>query len=177
MAVEIEKTFMNNLGSIGFKISQLYGAFYVNPVEKSVIEDSNVLIMTPEKFDAILRYMPELENQIGLIIIDEIHNINKGNRGLGFEFFIQRLLIKYSNKNCRFVVISAVLPNAEDFAEWISGSRKQLQTSNWRPSRLLIGTLTWGTDPITNNDKIEIAYTHQSSDNKLKKLKPEWDNS
>jgi len=174
LAVEIEKTFTKSLGSIGFKISELYGAFYINPVEKSVIEDSNVLIMTPEKFDAILRYLPELEDEIGLIIIDEVHNINKGNRGLMFEFFIQRLLNKYSHSNCRFVVISAVLPNAEDFAKWIANSQKQLKTSTWRSSRLLIGTLTWDTDPINNNKKIEIIYTHERNDNKLKKIKPTW---
>lgn len=154
LAVEIEKSFKKSLGSIGFKVSEIYGKFELNPAEKVLIGQNRIVVVTPEKFDAILRYFPEMWDNIGLIVIDEGHIIDPNERGLNFEFFIQRLLIKFKDKDCRFLFISAVLPNADEFAKWITGSPGQLVQSQWRPSRQMIGLLTW------SGKSASINYTH-----------------
>jgi superfamily II DNA/RNA helicase len=154
LAVEVEKSFRKSLGSIGYKVSEIYGKFELNPAEKFLIDQNQILIVTPEKFDAILRYVPQMWDNIGLIVIDEGHIIDPNERGLRFEFFIQRLLTKYKDKDCRFLFISAVLPNADEFAKWITGSPKQLVQSRWRPSRQMIGRLTW------TGEHASIDYTY-----------------
>jgi len=154
LAVEIEKTLQKSLASLGLKVSEIYGGFELTPAELTLIQETQILVATPEKFDALLRYMPEIEEDIGLVIIDEGHIVDPNERGLRFEFFLHRLLQRYRNKDCRFLFISAVLPNAKEFAEWITGSPDQLIQSEWRPSRLMLGRLTW------NGKQARIDYTH-----------------
>jgi replicative superfamily II helicase len=154
LAVEIEKTLRKNLNSLAIRVSEIYGGFELTPVDRTLIRETQVLVATPEKFDAFLRYMPEIEEDIGLIIIDEGHIVDPNERGLRFEFFLQRLLQRYKGKNCRFLFISAVLPNAKEFATWITGSPEQLVQSEWRPSRLMLGKLSW------DGRRARIDYTH-----------------
>lgn len=158
LAAQVEKNLQQSLGAIGFSVSEIYGGFDLNPIDDLLIEKSKILVMTPEKFDAIIRYKPEIRKDIGLIVIDEGHIIDPNERGLNFEFFLQRLLNYYKNKDCRFLFISAVLPNAEDFAKWITGSPDQLVESNWRPSRLMLGKLVW------NGSSVRIIYTHENNE-------------
>ncbi len=154
LAVEIEKTLRKGLASLGLKVSEIYGGFELTPAERTLIQETQILVATPEKFDALLRYMPEIEENIGLVIIDEGHIVDPNERGLRFEFFLHRLLKRYRDKDCRFLFISAVLPNAKEFAEWITGSSDQLIQSDWRPSRLMLGRLTW------DGKRARIDYTH-----------------
>ena len=156
LAAQVEKNLQQSLGSIGYKVSEIYGGFDLNPVDDLLIEESRILVMTPEKFDAIIRYMPKIKGKLGLIVIDEGHIIDPNQRGLKFEFFLQRLLSFYKDKDCRFLFISAVLPNAKDFAKWITGSSDQLVESNWKPSRLMIGRLVW------DGNSVAINYTHEN---------------
>ena len=115
-----------------------------------------ILVATPEKFDALLRSVPELAQGIRLVVIDEGHIVDPNERGLRFEFFIHRLRRMLPRPpRCRFVFISAVLPNAKDFAEWITGSPDGLVESSWRPSRLMLGRLTW------DGARARIDYTHR----------------
>jgi len=154
LAVEIEKTLRKGLNLLGLRVSEIYGGFELTPAERTLIQDTQILVATPEKFDAILRFMPEIEKDIGLIIIDEGHIVDPNERGLRFEFFLHRLLRRYRGKDCRFLFISAVLPNAEEFTEWITGSPEQLVQSEWRPSRLMLGKLSW------YGKRARIDYTH-----------------
>ena len=154
LAVEIEKTLRNSFASLELKVSEIYGGFELTPEERIMIQETQILVVTPEKFDAILRYLPEIEEDIGLVIIDEGHIVEFNERGLRFEFFLHRILQRYKDSDCRFLFISAVLPNAKEFAEWITGSPDQLIQSEWRPSRLMLGKLAW------NGKWARIDYTH-----------------
>ena len=154
LAVEIEKTLKMSLVPLGVRVSEVYGGFEISPSERLEVTESRVLVATPEKLDALLRFIPEMGDSIGLLIIDEGHIVDPNERGLRFEILIQRLLKQLQPRGCRFLFISAVLPNAEQFAEWITGSSDNLVRSNWRPSRLMIGRLNW------DGHRIELSYTH-----------------
>jgi len=159
LAAEVEQTLNQGLRPVGLKVSEFYGYYESNPVEELLVQESDILVITPEKFDAIFRYEHLLPENIGLIIIDEGHLIcsdkenflkRKKSRNIRFEFLLHRLLNKI--ENCRFVFISAVLPNARDVARWISGSSNQLLEKNWRPTRLMVGNLIW------NGKEVKIEY-------------------
>jgi len=155
LAVEIEQTLRRSLGVLGILVSQIYGGFEITPADIVYLNQYRILITTPEKFDALLRFVPELAVQLRLVIIDEGHIVDPSTRGLRFEFFVHRLLRRLRGKGCRFVFISAVLPNAAQFAEWITGSPDRLVESQWRPSRLILGRLKW------NGSQVRIDYTHE----------------
>lgn len=145
LAVEIENSLKKSFEPLGIRVSQLYGSYDLNPVEALLTEEARILIGTPEKLDAVMRYTPEVAEEIGLVIVDEGHIIDSGDRGLRYELFIQRLVRRYQRKGARIIFISAVMPNVEQFGEWITGQpgRQGLIESDWRPSQQMLGTLTW----------------------------------
>ncbi len=57
-------------------------------VEKN-LEKNNVLILTNEKMDSIIRHSAEWIDEIGLIIADEIHLIGDETRGPTLEMILQ----------------------------------------------------------------------------------------
>ncbi|MCI0626747.1 MAG: hypothetical protein L0387_34720 [Acidobacteria bacterium] len=119
---------------------------------------NRVLIVTPEKFDALLRFVPELNDQIRLLIFDEGHIVDPNHRGVRFELLVQRSLKRFRERGCPFIFISAVLPNAAQFSEWITGTPANLIESKWRPSRLLLGRLNW------YGRRVEVVYTHNDQE-------------
>ena len=155
---EIEGKLKKSFKNFDLKISEFYGGFDSNLYEISFIDDLNILILTPEKFDYILRLNPQIKDDIGLIIIDEGHIIGKPDeRGLNFEFFVYR--IQHYYEYCRFVFISGVLPNISDFSKLFSGSPDNIISSKWKPTDVYVGTLGW---------KNKVAKIKYLSKNRLK---------
>jgi superfamily II DNA/RNA helicase len=161
LAVEIEQTLGQSLRPLGLQVSELYGGFELTAADKLLIERTHVLVATPEKLDAFVRFSPELAQQIRLVILDEGHIISPPNfrflrqaRGLKYEVFLQRLVTRCERTRARIVFLSAVMPNADQFAEWITGDRNGLVSSDWRPSRLMLGEAVW------TGTTVDLEFTH-----------------
>jgi superfamily II DNA/RNA helicase len=154
LAVEVESSLRHSFHPLGIRVSELYGGFELNPIERLLMERTRIIVATPEKMDAFLRYDPEFANQIRLVIIDEGHIISLTERGVRFEFFLHRLITRFSDREVRFFFLSAVLPNIDEFAAWITGNPDNFIESDWRPSRLMLGELRW------NGRIARIDYTH-----------------
>lgn len=88
----------------------------------SVIEldepGSSIVVSTPEKFVYLLRHKPELADQISLVIYDEGHQFDTGQRGVTYELLLTSLKQKL-NPATQHVLISAVLSNADSIGEWL----------------------------------------------------------
>jgi Lhr-like helicase len=143
------------------QVSELYGGFELSAVEALLNERTQVLVATPEKLDAFVPFSPDLAEQIRLVILDEGHIISPPNfrsfrqsRGLKYEVILQRLVKRCERAGTRIVFLSAVMPNAEQFAEWITGDRDGLVSSDWRPSRLMTGEVVW------TGTAIHLEFTH-----------------
>ena len=154
LAVELESSLRQSFHPLGIRVSELYGGFELNPVERLLMKQTRIIVATPEKIDAFLRYDPEFAAQVRLVIIDEGHIISSTERGVRFEFFLHRLVTRFSSSDVRFFLLSAVLPNLDQFAAWITGAPDNTIESDWRPSRLMLGELRW-TGRIASID-----YTH-----------------
>ncbi len=116
-----------------------------------------VIVATPERFDAMLRLRPDLLSSIRCVVFDEAHMISNGERGIRLEGILTRLRLSALNgKVPRFVLLSAVLSNAEDLATWLGIVPNNVIGGTWRPSakRLLRWTedgrlrLHAGDDPL-----------------------------
>ena len=154
LAVEMESSLRESFHPLGIRVSELYGGFEISPIERLLTEQTRVIVATPEKIDAFLRYDPEFADRVGLVVVDEGHIISPTERGIRFELFLHRLITRLRDRNTRFFFLSAVLPNVDEFAAWITGSQDNVIESDWRPSRLMLGELRW------SGHVASIEYTH-----------------
>lgn len=145
LALEVESTLRESFAPLGVRVSQFYGGFDLSPFESALLGETRVLIATPEKADAILRYSPDLAKSIGLIIVDEGHIIDRSERGLRYEMFLHRLVRRFADRGIRVVFVSAVMPGEGQFTDWITNRPKEegLVATNWRASTLYLGILKW----------------------------------
>lgn len=78
----------------------------------------------------------KLMSSIGLVLVDEIHNLNDSTRGATLEGLLSRLLVRQEEAsrdipdpskrdpvgNQRILALSATAPNATDVASWLRGT-------------------------------------------------------
>lgn len=143
LAVEVENSLKDSFHPLGTRVSELYGGFELSPIERMMMDETRVVVATPEKLDAFFRTNPEYIEQVRLVIIDEGHIINLSDRGIHYELFIERLLRFLRAQSVRVLFLSAVLPNMAEFSQWITGDSENVIDKDWRPSRLLVGNLIW----------------------------------
>lgn len=82
-------------------------------------DDKTILILTPEKLVYLLRHRGDLIKKIGLIIFDEGHLFDEPHRGLVYELLISMLKGVFED-NVQKILISAVIPNADQINDWIN---------------------------------------------------------
>lgn len=95
----------------------------------------DVLFLTYEKFDSIVRHNPSWLKDIGLITIDEVHELGN-DRGATLEILITQ--VRNSFKEINFLGLSATVKNSKDVSDWLDAN---LVESNYRPVPLDIGIL------------------------------------
>ncbi|KAH0573614.1 RNA helicase [Spironucleus salmonicida] len=120
LASEITQKFKGQLNKLGFQVLECTGDENP-PVE--LINQANILILTPEKFDVITRKQvnSSIFSRQKLLIIDEIHLIGVSGRGNVLESIVCRtkLAIEQLQSPLRFVGISATIPNYKDIAQFL----------------------------------------------------------
>lgn len=79
-----------------------------------------ILVLTPEKLLYTLRHWPEISKHIGLLVLDEGHQFDSGSRGVTYELLVTALK-PLLPPNVQILLISAVIPNAAQIAEWLIG--------------------------------------------------------
>lgn len=151
LAYEIENSLDEIFHSIGVSVSHLYGGSLFSKLDEKVIDESDVIIATPEKAKAMLRGNNEILNQIKLVVIDEGHLLGADKRLIVNEIFYEELRHFIKQNNGRFLILSAVLPNAEDLAEWLTNSNENVFRENWRPSDERLGVLQWNGNSVDLN--------------------------
>jgi hypothetical protein len=143
LAGEVERHLAASLGLTGLRISGLFGGSEHVDYELRLIATTDVLVVTSEKFDLLLRNDDTLAERLALVVADEGHLLGEGDRGLRLEMVLTR--IRRIAPNARVLVLSAVLPNASEIASWLApaGTEPRSADVSWSPSRLRIGVFTW----------------------------------
>lgn len=116
LVTEVVGNFQARLESFGIKVRELTGDVHLT---KQQIEEANVIVTTPEKWDIITRKSGERAyvDLVKLIIIDEVHLLHD-SRGPVLEAIVSRTIkqIEETTEHVRIVGLSATLPNYEDVA-------------------------------------------------------------
>ena len=99
------------------------------------LESFDVLFLTYEKFDSVLRHSPEWLSNVGLLTIDEIHEVG-GGRGATLEVLLTEIKINYPS--IKLLGLSATIGNSNEVASWLNS---KLVKSDYRPVPLEMGVL------------------------------------
>jgi hypothetical protein len=143
LAFEVEQTLETTFEKLGYGVSHLYGGSQFSKIDRLQIENSRILIATPEKAKALIRADETIAKRIKLIVIDEGHLIGNDNRLIRNEMFFEELRHHIEENEGKFIVLSAVLPNAADIAEWLTQSKENVYANDWKPSTRRLGTLEY----------------------------------
>lgn len=92
---------------------------------------SDVIIVTSEKFDSLLRHRVEWLQKVKTVIVDEIHLLNDTHRGPTLEIVLT--ILRTSFPRVQLIGLSATIGNKEDLAAWLNAT---LVEDSWRPVRL-----------------------------------------
>lgn len=90
-----------------------------------LLQTTCVLVATPEKLIYVLRHAPELAEKIGLLIYDEGHQFDRGERGITYELLLTSLKSMVP-KGAQTILLSAVISNAKAVGDWLNGSASQV---------------------------------------------------
>jgi helicase len=106
------------------------------------LDKYDLLILTVEKMDSILRHHVSWIYNVSTIIVDEVHLLSDVRRGPTLEILIT--LLKQLLKNVQIIALSATIGNPEELAMWLNAD---LVEDSWRPVKLHKG--------IYHNNEIE----------------------
>ncbi|MGQ9781287.1 MAG: DEAD/DEAH box helicase [Nitrososphaeria archaeon] len=116
------------------------------------LKDRDLLVLTNEKFDSMLRLDPGWIERIGLIVFDEVHLLNEGDRGPVVEMLVSRFLS--SPVKTQIIALSATVSNYRDVASWL---KAEAVYNRWRPVKLIEGAYCSGKVVFSDGRTLETA--------------------
>ncbi|RZB59977.1 DExH-box ATP-dependent RNA helicase DExH17 [Glycine soja] len=127
------------------------------------ILEADIILTTPEKFDAVSRYGIEsgglsFFSDISLLLIDEVHLLNDP-RGAALEAIVSRIKIVSGNPKMksnplaqvRFLAVSATIPNIEDLAKWLEVPDQGIKRFGEEMRPVKLTTKVFGYAPAKND--------------------------
>ncbi|MCO6545986.1 MAG: DEAD/DEAH box helicase [Gilliamella sp.] len=146
LSYEVEESMEKTLSPLGFSSTLLYGGGQFSKLDKKLFENSSLIIATPEKAKAIIRADEELANKISLLIIDEGHLLGEEERLIKIELFIEELKHHINKNNGKIMLLSAVLPNTSDIAQWIAEDSNSVFKTDKTVADKRFGIIKWTRD-------------------------------
>lgn len=133
LAEEKYKDFSKQLGTFGFNVNKSTGSSRRSP--NKLFGNSNIVVLTYEKFDYYLRNFPSIVSQIGTVVVDEFHKLNDTDRGPHLEITVSRLL--KDHPEVKIVGLSATISNPDEIADWLEA--EQTNTGDWQKNEIIEG--------------------------------------
>jgi helicase len=115
------------------------------------LENNDILILTNEKMDSIIRHGSEWVDDVGLVIADEIHLIGDDDRGPALEITLTKL--KLLETHPQIIALSATITNANEMAQWLDS---ELVENKWRPVPLYEGVYDAGYVVMNDGREFEV---------------------
>ncbi|MBU5689621.1 MAG: DEAD/DEAH box helicase [Candidatus Aenigmatarchaeota archaeon] len=131
LAQEHYNSFKERAGKVGIKV-----ALSIGDLDSSDpwLKDYDWIICSNEKADSLIRHGTEWINDIGLIVVDEIHMLTDHSRGPTLEVLLTRL--KKIIPHAQILGLSATISNVRELADWLNAEKIE---SDWRPVKLYEG--------------------------------------
>jgi len=97
------------------------------------LQNYDLIFTTFEKLQSLVRHNASWLSGIGLLIVDEVHEIDS-ERGPTIEITVSELL--QLNPKLQILALSATIPNSKEIAKWLDA---ELVESDFRPVKLKEG--------------------------------------
>lgn len=112
---------------------------------------NDILVLTNEKMDSLIRQGAVWLDEIGLVIADEVHLIGDEDRGPTLEIVLTKLLLLQQKP--QILALSATVTNAAEISDWLGC---KLVESNWRPVPLWEGVYDQGLVTMQNRKNFQV---------------------
>jgi len=140
---EIRESLIKGFRSESIFINELSDVLQPDYSVERFLGRKQVLVVTPEKLNYVLRHTPIIGERIGLIIYDEGHQFDNGTRGITYELLLTSLKEKLS-EGVQSVLISAVISNGEQVGQWLNGEDSEIITGlNTTPTYRSLAFTSW----------------------------------
>lgn len=103
------------------------------------LAQADVIVLTNEKMDSLIRHRCEWIHEVGLFVADEVHLLGERDRGPTLEMMLTKIRKMYSQ--AQILALSATIENSNEIASWLGC---ELIESNWRPTKLVEGVYDHG---------------------------------
>jgi helicase len=100
---------------------------------------ADIIVLTNERFDSIMRHRVSWINSVGLFIADEVHLAGNDNRGPTLEMILTKVL--HLGIDAQLLALSATISNAKTIGEWLHATPVEM---DWRPVPLREGVYDYG---------------------------------
>jgi helicase len=91
------------------------------------LEKMDVVVMTAEKADALMRHGNRLMDEAGIVVADEVHLLADEERGPTMEILLTNFKRR---KDVQIIALSATVKNSEELAAWLNAEHISM---DWRP--------------------------------------------
>ncbi|MGI0090199.1 MAG: DEAD/DEAH box helicase, partial [Nitrososphaerales archaeon] len=100
----------------------------------------DVIVLTNERFDSVIRHGASWIDSISLFIADEVHLVGEPHRGPTLEMILTKAMMYVPA--AQIIALSATISNTSVLASWLGA---ELVVTNWRPVKLIEGIYDYGT--------------------------------
>lgn len=131
---QITASLKRHLQKTDIRVTGMFGGFKLESVLQPTLR-REVLVATPERFDAWLRYYNRIDDSLKLVVFDEAHSIANSARGARLEGLITRLRLQQAQRRgFRMIALSAVLSDAHSFLDFLGVDSTNYFVDSWRPT-------------------------------------------
>ena len=133
LASELRWSLVKRLNDMDISARCAYGGTVPAGHEVRDLENTHVIVATPEALSGLLSTDASFYQRISLVICDEGHLLDGGARGVGLELLLARMQVR-EGEAPRFVFMSAIVPNIEEINTWLGGTPESVIQSDYRPA-------------------------------------------
>jgi len=147
LANQIETKLLARLLPMGIRVTTIFGGYDAAQLDDTLLTQTRVAIVTPEKLDMLVRQDHTFVQKCGLFIFDEIHKVDNIGRGWTMETIITWLKDFHPvGKGAKMIFMSAVMPNYLQIQMWVQDQNPVDETipalsvcGQWQPTRQIKG--------------------------------------
>ncbi len=128
---QVTRQLRRDFEPLGLVVERVSPAMDIDSVEAKVLTESQdeaqfrILVVTPEKFDLMIRqgWEEKIGRPLSLVVVDEAHNIQDPTRGLRLELLLAT--INRECQNAQFLLLTPFIENAGEVARWLGGQNSE----------------------------------------------------
>lgn len=166
---ELEDKLFLRFRRLGYNVSSIVDTDD-NQFENDNISNSNVIVVTPEKLDLLIRRNKDIINHIDLVIFDEFHKIASNSRGWLLETLITWFAINQEYNYNKIILMSAIVGNADSINIWIGNDQFKPIVSDWSPNRRVYAAVIENRNSRQELSNFSLRYRYHNTTREIEDI-------